>query len=227
MRILVDGLEMTGKSTLTRAIITVLAKHGVSAVRHKGMVTSWHPAKPLLKKLPLVRQPRSALITTIFLVAGYGLDAVLLRLFPPRSDATVIVQDSYVDRCVAFGIAGGPYRSALWALRYRSWFTPFDVAVYLHAPTDTRADRLTRRTSADENDHRSVTDIEFADTFTNVLIHGMGPRHRRLLVFNTAMAAPHEMAEQVAEILLSLRLTPPAPAPRTPAMKQQLPHDHF
>jgi thymidylate kinase len=202
MRVLVDGPDMSGKSTLVRAVVDALGKRGIPALPHKGMLTQSHPVVPLLRRLPLVRQPCSPLITAIFLIAGFALDAALFRMLRPRPDTHVLVQDAYVDRCVAFGIAGGPYRSARWALRHRSWFISFDLAVYLHAPAAVRASRLLARTEPDENDIRSVRDREFADTFTRTLITGMGPRHHRLLVVDTAAAMPLEMAEQVVDHLL-------------------------
>jgi thymidylate kinase len=205
-RILVDGLDMTGKTTLTHAIVEVLAERGVAAMRHRGMLAHHHPLERWLKKtFPLVRQPESSLVTTAFLLGGYALDGLLAELDPPRPAGTVLVQDGYADRTVAFGMAGGPYLAACLALRWPRVFAAFDVAVYLHAPAEVRAGRLAVRDDADANDIRTVADQAFAEVFSVMLMRGMGRRHKRLLVFDTSRHTPQEMAATIAGILLAAR----------------------
>jgi len=210
-RILVDGLDLTGKTTLTQAIVDALAERGVPAMRHRGMLAARHPLERWLKKLPLVRQPDSSMITSAFLLGGYALDGVLARLAPPQPAGIVLVQDGYADRTAAFGMAGGPFLAACLALRWPQVFAAFDVAVYLHAPAPVRASRLADRRDADAGDIRSVEDLQFAQTFTAMLTRGMGRRHRTLLVFDTSRHTPQEMAEAVVELLPAI---PPARQPQ-------------
>ncbi|MFJ6138795.1 hypothetical protein [Kitasatospora sp. NPDC092286] len=131
MRILVDGLDMSGKTTLVTTLIKTLEAREVTAVRHRGMLAEHHPVEPLLKRLPLVRQAESSAITAAFLVGGYALDGLLVRVDPPRPADAVIIQDGYADRAIAFGLAGGPYLTATLALWASRVFATFDVAVYL------------------------------------------------------------------------------------------------
>jgi dTMP kinase len=216
-RILVDGLDLSGKTTLTHAIIKALTERGVPAMRHRGMLATHHPLQQwLMRTFPLVRQPDSSLVTTAFLLAGYAVDGVLARIDPPGPTGTVMVQDGYADRTVAFGMADGPYLAACLALRWPRIFAPFDVAVYLHAPAEARAARLAARPDADANDVRTVHDTAFADTFTAMLIRGMGRRHRRLLVFDTSRHAPEDMAAIIADLLVPG--SQPAAKPDWPAV---------
>ena len=203
-RILVDGLDMSGKTTLTRAIVAALAERGIPAQRHRGMLAGHHPLEQWLhRRFPLVRQPESAAVTTAWL-AGFALDGILSRADPPRPAGTVMVQDGYADRTAAFGMAGGPYLAACLALRWPRVFASFDLAVYLHAPAEARATRLAVRQNPDINDVRTVHDTAFAEAFTAMLVHGMGRRHQRLLVFDTSRHAPEEMAATVVgELLVS------------------------
>jgi thymidylate kinase len=204
-RILVDGLDMSGKTTLTGAIIDALAGRGIPAMRHRGMLAERHPLEQWLhRRFPLVRQPESSLVTTAWL-AGFALDGLLSRADPPRPAGTVMVQDGYADRTVAFGMAGGPYLAACLALRWPRVFAPFDLSVYLHAPAEARAARLAVRRNPDANDVRTVRDTAFAETFTAMLARGMGRRHRRLLVFDTSRHAPQEMAAAVVGEFLASR----------------------
>jgi thymidylate kinase len=202
-RILVDGLDLTGKTTLTYAIIAALGERGVPAVRHRGMLAGHYPLEQRLRRtFPLVRQPDSSLVTSVFLLGAFPLDRVLAAIDPPQPAGAVLVQDGYADRTAALGMAGGPYLAAYLALRWPRIYAPFDVAVYLHAPAETRAARLAARPDADVNDIRSVRDTGFADTFTAMLTRGMGRRHRQLLVFDTSRHAPEEMAAAVTGLLL-------------------------
>src|SRR5712691_4604352 len=142
-RILVDGLDLAGKTTLTYAIIKALGERGIPAMRHRGMLAEHHPLEQwLMRTFPLVRQPESSLVTTAFLLGGYALDGLLAGIDPPQPPGTVMVQDGYADRTVAFGMAGGPYLAACLALRWPRIFAAFDIAVYLHAPAEARAARL-------------------------------------------------------------------------------------
>jgi thymidylate kinase len=210
-RILVDGLDLSGKTTLTRAIIAALAERGIHAQRHRGMLAEHHPLEQWLhRRFPLVRQPESGAVTTAWL-AGFALDGLLSRVDPPRPAGTVMVQDGYADRTVAFGMAGGPYLAACLALRWPRVFASFDLAVYLHAPAEARAARLAVRQDPDANDVRTVRDTAFAEAFTAMLVRGMGRRHQRLLVFDTSQYSPEEMAATVIGELLDGRRADASP----------------
>jgi thymidylate kinase len=217
-RVLVDGLDLTGKTTLTAAIIAALAARGVPAVPHRGMLAGHYPLEQRLRRtFPLVRQPDSSLVTSVFLLGAFPLDRVLAAVDPPQPAGTVLVQDGYADRTAALGMAGGPYLAACLALRWPRLYAPFDVAVYLHAPAETRAARLAGRSDADVNDFRSVRDTGFADTFTAMLTRGMGRRHRKLLVFDTSRHGPQEMAAAVTALLLPAKAPDAVPARPEPA----------
>ncbi|MFJ3762554.1 hypothetical protein [Streptomyces sp. NPDC090080] len=218
MRVLIDGLDLSGKTTLTAALATELAARGRTVAKHKGFLADRHPARRALKKLPLVRQPDSTLVTTAYLTAGYLVDSLLTRTAAPEPPGTVLIQDGYVDRTVAFGMAGGPYLSAALALRWPRLFAPFDLAVYLTAPAEVRRNRLGARETPDAVDIRGVEDTRFADTFNAMLTCGMGRRHDRLLVLDTSVHQPEEMAATIATTLLAL------PAPKTVRLPGVLEH---
>ncbi len=220
-RVLVDGLDLTGKTTLTAAIIAALGERGVPAVPHRGMLAGHYPLEQRLRRtFPLVRQPDSSLVTSVFLLGAFPLDRVLAAVDPPQPAGTVLVQDGYADRAAALGMAGGPYLAACLALRWPRLYAPFDVAVYLHAPAETRAARLAGRPDADVNDFRSVRDTGFADTFTAMLTRGMGRRHRQLLIFDTSRHGPEEMAAAVTALLLPGKAPDAAPVPPEPVTRR-------
>ncbi|MBE1584351.1 thymidylate kinase [Nonomuraea angiospora] len=139
MRILVDGLDLTGKTTLVHALTTALTGRGIPTRSHTWMLARRHPFAAALRRLPRVRQPDSGLITAALLGPGFVLDGLLVRWAPPDRPGEVIIQDGYADRCAAFGMAGGPHLAACLALRWRRLFAPFDIAIYLHEESELRA----------------------------------------------------------------------------------------
>jgi thymidylate kinase len=197
MRILIDGLDLSGKTTLVDAVLEVLAVRGVPAVRHRGMLAEHHPFERLLKRLPLAHQADSGGITAAYLFAGFALDATLSRIDPPHTDGAVLIQEGYVDRTVAVGLAGGPYLPAALALWAARGFATFDLAVFLHASLEVRRERMQYRDRVDAGDRRSVVDEGFAMRFNTALLHYLGRRHRNLLTFDTGQFSPQEIAEQI------------------------------
>ena len=207
MRILVDGLDLSGKTTLVDTLLESLAARGVPAVRHRGMLAEHHPFEHLLKKLPLARQADSSGITAAYLAAGFAVDAALVPFDPPRTGGALLIQEGYADRTMAVGLAGGPYLPAALALWASRCFATFDLAVFLHASPDVRRHRIADRAHPDAGDRRSVEDEGFARRFDTALLHHLGRRHRRVLTFDTGQFRPQEIAEQ---ILSTVAL--PAPA---------------
>ncbi|MFI2415104.1 hypothetical protein [Streptomyces sp. NPDC018947] len=198
---------MAGKSTLVRALVAELEARGVPAVRHRGMLAGLRPLQPLLRQLSSARQPDSWWTTTAYVVGGFLLDRLLVRLLPPRPRGRVIVQDGYGDRTVAFGMAGGPYLAAALALRWPRAFARFDLAVFLHASHEARAARL-----GQGRDERTVRDTEFTERFRAFHLHGMGRRHDRLVVLASSLRSPADIAREIADRLLTEH-APPGPAP--------------
>ncbi|MER5638142.1 hypothetical protein ABT095_14435 [Kitasatospora sp. NPDC002227] len=197
LRILVDGLDLTGKTTLVDALLAHLAEQGVPARRHRGMLAARHPLEQALDRLP-VPWHRSSLVTAAHLFGGFALDAVLARRPQHRDDAgaDVVIQESYVDRTVAAGLAMGPYLPAVLALWAARCFPRFDLAVYLHAEPVVRRARLQARDQADvdDGDRHTVEDEDFARRFDAVLLHHLGQRHGAVLVLDSGRHTPQTMA---------------------------------
>lgn len=194
-----------------------MAEHGIEAVRHRGMLAEHHPLERPLKRLQLARQYRSTGITGAYLAAGFALDALLQHVDPPPCGRAVLVQEGYVDRTIAVGLAGGPFLPAalaLWASRY---FARFDVAAYVHADVEVRRERMAQRERQDAGDRNSVDDPGFADRFNAALLQFLGRRHRTLLVFDTAEHTPQAMARQILIVAGLLPAPAVVPPPAEPA----------
>ncbi|MFJ4774052.1 hypothetical protein ACIP88_33925 [Streptomyces uncialis] len=151
---------------------------------------------------------------------GFLLDSLFVRILPPRLRGRVIVQDSYGDRTVAFGMAGGPYLAAALALRWPRAFARFDLAVFLDASPEVRARLGQGRDHIDTRDERTVHDTAFTERFHAFHLHGMGRRHDRLMVLDSSRRSPAEMAGEIADRLLAEHIPagpracpPPLPRP--------------
>ncbi|MEV0846377.1 hypothetical protein AB0J21_10965 [Streptomyces sp. NPDC049954] len=202
MRILVDGLDLSGKTTLVTELLAAFERAGISAVRHRGMLSEHHPFEKPLKRLPLARQARSSGITAAYLAAGFVVDGLLVKVDPPRSDGAWLIQEGYADRTIAVGIAGGPYLPALLALRAQRIFASFDLAVLLHTSDQSeRLARLGQRGLGDEGDRRAALDQDFAERFNSALVHHLALRHRHRLIVDTAVISPGEIVDLVFEHL--------------------------
>ncbi len=112
--VLVDGVDLAGKTTLVNALVEELSTRGVPAVRHRGMLAAHHPLEKALRQLSSARQPDSWWTTAAYLWGGFALDALLVRWDEPHPPGAVIIQDGYVDRTAAFGIAGAPTSRLAW-----------------------------------------------------------------------------------------------------------------
>ncbi|MGA5703060.1 hypothetical protein [Peterkaempfera bronchialis] len=140
------------------------------------------------------REPDAALL----------LAPLLVRLRPPAAGGCeVLIQDGYVDRTAAFGIASGPYLAARATLRWPRMFARCDLAVHVTADIKMRAERLRGRDHIDVRDLRSARDELFADRFHQALAT-MGRRHQRLINLDTTGWDAAEVARGLADAILAL-----------------------
>ncbi|WP_406841529.1 hypothetical protein ACICHK_41685 (plasmid) [Streptomyces sp. AHU1] len=201
MRILIDGLDLSGKSTLAARLTTALEERNLRPIHHRGFLAPHNPLTSPLDTVKAPDHPMSALLNTSYL-AGCVLDKALggARGWERRG---LLVQESYVDRCLAYGYASGPWPAARLALRTPGMFVGFDLAVYLGAPLHVRRERLSRRVGANSIDRLSVLSEKFHDDFMTALAMA-GRRHRRVLTFDTSRHSTELITEQITEHVTQL-----------------------
>jgi thymidylate kinase len=192
--VLIEGLDLTGKTTLARTLVAELARSGVPVMHHRGFLARRHPLAWLLEHSAPGDRPDSQALNAAFL-CGAALDRLIAGR--PCRGPGVLVQESYVDRAVAYGTAAGRWPLAMAAARHPRVFASFDMAVITHAPPSTRLERLTARGDGDAVDRLTLTDQAFTDTFYEALAHVAG-RHRRVLRVDTSLRRPQDIARQLA-----------------------------
>jgi dTMP kinase len=142
------------------------------------------------------RRPSSRLLNAAF-IAGSLLDRVLPGvLTSDRSD--VIIQESYVDRAIAYGVAEGGWQASTVAAHRPDLFVSFDLAVLMHAPLAVRRTRFAARSDATAVDTRTVRDADFEEAFRSTLQRVAG-RHREILWADSATRAARDTAVEIAE----------------------------
>lgn len=115
----------------------------------------------------------------------------------------VVVQESYVDRAVAYGVAAGNWPAARWAARHPGAFPRFDLALITRAGHVVRLERLAGRDRADGVDAVTVADAAFEGRFCRAL-HQVARRHRRVRHIDTAATASEQAARAAADLVRRL-----------------------
>jgi thymidylate kinase len=146
MRILVDGMDLSGKTTLAKALVAALQARGIAARRnvgglHKGWLDAF--AQWAYRRC----RPGSVLVSWLF--AGVMLaDALRAR----HRASEVVMQEAYAEHTIAFAEGFGR-RAPAWVVRaLRRWLPRFDRIVVLTAGHQERVRRFGARGQNDAVD---------------------------------------------------------------------------
>jgi thymidylate kinase len=152
--LLIEGLDLAGKSTLVRNLQVELTRRGVPVRVSRNALCPDNPIAALADELR--RDPHAGLIETgALFLAAHLWDA---RHFSPPPDGTVHLQDSCWLRTLAYHSWKDTPAIAEQLARAARCFPRFDAAVFLTAGIEERRRRLAQREceqpgSNDANDH--------------------------------------------------------------------------
>ncbi|BAJ27492.1 MULTISPECIES: hypothetical protein [Kitasatospora] len=210
IRIVVEGMDFTGKTTVCRHLAEYLDQQGTTVVRSTTSLTGG-PIPALIEaayRIPHLPDPvRSALFHLAYL------PDLAARPTPPGghnpAGQQVWLQESYVCRVWAHDLARRQTVLARFAARLApTLHRRVDLAVLLHSPHEVRHDRYLRtgapnlrddrRFGPDADHHRRV------EEHLTRLAQGFGYH-----LIGTSEQPPHESAAQIAALLAEL-------APRHP-----------
>ncbi|MBL8793293.1 MAG: hypothetical protein JNM56_05265 [Planctomycetia bacterium] len=157
--ILVEGLDLAGKSTLVRNLQAELTRRGVPVRVSRNALCPDNPIAALADQVR--RDPQAGLIETgALFLAAHLWDA---RHFTPPPDGTVHLQDSCWLRTLAYHSWKDTPAIAEQLARAARYFPRFDFTVFLTAKSEERRHRLSQREreqpgSNDANDHLVQSD---------------------------------------------------------------------
>jgi thymidylate kinase len=185
-RVLIEGPDLSGKSTLVAQLTGELRRRGWTVTAAKGKVCS-SPAAQLLSRVKPNRHPHSTLLN-----AGYLGAALLDHLYLRRPPAdTIAITEGYVDRSIAYGIAQRLGLPASVALRHAWLFPTFDLAILLTASLQTRRTRMACRPNPSRIDDLSIqSHFRFLAAYRLVF-----RRHANRLLIDTSRCTANETLE--------------------------------
>jgi thymidylate kinase len=159
--ILIEGLDLAGKSTLVRNLQADLTRRGIPVRVSRNALCPENPIAPVADALR--RAPNAGLLETgALFLASHLWDA---RNFQPPPDGVIHLQDSCWLRTLAYHTLHGTPGVPDLLREAAPSFPRFDVAVFLTADLAERRRRLAQREreqpgSNDANDHLVVRDPE-------------------------------------------------------------------
>lgn len=163
--VLIEGMDLAGKSTLVQNLQQELTRRGIPVRVNRNALCPDNPIAPIADKLR--RDPAAGLLETgALFLASHLWDA---RHFVPPPPGTVHIQDSCWLRTLAYHTASGTPAIPNLLIRAARCFPYFDSAIFLAASIEARRNRLARRErecpgSNDHGDQMVVADPRgFAD----------------------------------------------------------------
>jgi thymidylate kinase len=189
--VLVEGVDLTGKSTLARGLATALGGE-----RHLGAFHQGGLARLALRRYRSGVDPTRASQTWLFSLAECA-DAFL----PATSRAAVRVQEVYVDHTIALAEVLGRHAAAALCRGALPFLPRFDATIYLRADVEVRRRRLAERPQTDRIDRLVVDDPVRAEDLERRLFAYVR-RRPRLLVLDSGRLDPEQMiASAISHVL--------------------------
>jgi len=193
LRVLVDGPDLSGKTTLVEAVRAQLKARGWTVQVSKGGRDKRWRARTIARVSPN-KHPDSALLNAAY-IAQALLDHLRDRPVPQN---TIIITEGYVDRSIAYGIARRLGWPAQLALRARDIFPRFNLAILVKADLATRKTRLAQRNAPSCIDSRSIeSHRRFLAAYRLVF-----RRHRRRIVIDTSRVGIEDAADVALQHIL-------------------------
>ena len=159
--VLIEGLDLAGKSTLVRGLRDELTRRGIPVRVSRNALCPENPIAPVADALR--RDPGAGLVETgALFLASHRWDARHFRR-PPAG--TIHIQDSCWLRTLTYHTYRGTPRITELLLEAIPSFPRFDATLFLRADLAERRMRLMQREreqpgSNDANDHMVLTDPE-------------------------------------------------------------------
>lgn len=194
MRILIEGMDLVGKTTFAASLTAALRLRGWNANLSKGRIHSapWHR---ILGLFDANKCTHSRWLNSLYLLSALA-DKLVIPQIPIDQ---IEITESYVDRAIAYGQAFklGPLPRI--AERYCSLFHSFDLAILLCCENQVRGLRFSQREARTRIDFLTI-DPDIHKRFQSSYQRLMS-RHKRLLEIDTSTRALKDSVAFTVELI--------------------------
>ena len=168
MIVLIEGLDLSGKSTLTKALVEELSSQGVCVISGYGALHK--SAIGHYVHNDLVRREREGIFGTLRTNFLLMLLPVIDRLmYKSPNWKTILLHESYYCRTIAYNRAHGiPIFFRVIQL-LKPVLVEFDLVLYFTASLEARRERLKQRPAVNSDDTVAVTDPELLQRMDSYL----------------------------------------------------------
>ncbi len=184
-RILVEGVDLVGKTTLVHGLVAALKERGLDARRNAGPLYPGLIARMATRRYRSGRDPRAPVQTWLFVGAAWH---DVLRA-DTRGHGAILVQEAGIDHTIALARALGRPVAAAAATAAAAWTPGFDATILVTCNLATRRTRLASRPHADALD-RLLVDDPTAATMLETELHARVSARANLLILDSAAAPP-------------------------------------
>jgi dTMP kinase len=191
MRILIDGMDLSGKTTLAGRLRRRLEARGLR-VRHTRY-TLYDGPHARLARLAYRSLPPGSLLCAWAFVAAALVDRVL-DLVALHGDDDVHIHEAHAAHTVACAAGFGHHRTAALLEALSPLWPRFDQTLLLTAGMDTRRARMAMRAKNDANDLILVQNPARFQRMNTRLCHGLMVRGATILATDGRSASQVEQA---------------------------------
>ena len=203
MRVLIEGPDLSGKTTLMVELKARLDKMGLISQDLHESGCSNKSLRRLLSRFSAASHPRNRYLNAAYILCGLTERTSIAKW--TSNGCSILLCETHVDRAICYGEAIGLKPAPQIALAVSSLFPRFDLAVLLVPPYKERLRRLGKRLHANPVDRATCLDesthLRFITAYRRAL-----SRHYSLLEYDTSISTAQTISEYISSRIASTML---------------------
>lgn len=194
MRILIEGPDLAGKSTVAFELTSACTMNGFRVHSFRDTSCAKGFFRRLLSYVDAPSHPKSRLLNAAYILCGAAESRRIANWSCHKNE--LLLCETHVDRSICYGTAIGLRPIPQLALAASRIFPTFDIAILLVASFQERNRRLRLRPHANLIDHMTCRDECTHDKFIAAYRRALR-RHREVLEYNTDKVDPRDIANDI------------------------------
>ncbi|EJV74915.1 hypothetical protein CN447_29000 [Bacillus thuringiensis] len=201
MLILIEGLDFSGKSTVTPLIIEKLRSMGYSVSHKEGGGLN----EGIYRQLVLWSYKQKWLPQNLVQII-YNLSPLVDKITfkrPEFNKGEVHVQQGYIDRVISYNYANHNNFSNWFLRNSYKYFLKFDIKILIVTDLDERIKRYINSGNKNERDEKRFFTTEGLDTFKKIDRYlKKEAKKRNYLIFDNTNHSISETQEKIMQIII-------------------------